>query len=74
LIEKIYGRHSATTESIRCFRDTFLTHTAEGQEIIKCYSKWNLLLVEAIEKDNEFKEQVKKTVDAIVPVLIESLE
>jgi hypothetical protein len=30
--------------------------------------------VEAIEKDNALKEQVKKTIDAIVPVLIKSLE
>jgi len=59
---------------IRCFRDTFLIHIAEGQEIIKCYDRWNLLLVNAIEKDNALKEQVKKTIDALMPILIQSLE
>lgn len=74
LIETIYGNQAATTELIRCFRDTFLTHSAEGQEIIKCYDRWNLLLVNAIKKDNELKEHVKKTIDALMPILIQSLE
>jgi len=73
LIEKIYGQHSETTALLRCFRDTFLTRTAEGQEIIKCYDIWNPLLVEAIEEDGTLRDAVKKTIDAIVPLIIQSL-
>jgi hypothetical protein len=74
LIEKIYGEHSETTERIRFFRDTFLTHIPEGQEIIKLYYTWNVLLVKAIEHDTALKEEVKKTIDTIVPALIKYLE
>jgi len=70
LIETLYGNHSATTDLIRCFRDTFLRHTAEGREIIECYNRWNGLLIEAIEKDNSLKEHLKKTIDTILPILI----
>ena len=74
LIEKSYGTHSDTTERIRCFRDTFLTHTPEGLEIIKCYDAWNLLLVEAIEKDRALSDEVKKTIDVLLPHLIQFLQ
>jgi hypothetical protein len=51
-----------------------LIQTPEGLEVIKCYDAWNLLLVEAIEKDRALRDEVKETIDALLPQLIQSLQ
>jgi hypothetical protein len=70
LIEKIYGGYSNETERLRHFRDNILSTTPEGQEIIRLYYKWSPAIVKAIEDDEEFKKEVKETIDGIM-LLIE---
>jgi hypothetical protein len=51
-----------------------LTRTPEGVEIIKCYDAWNHLLLETMEKDSRVKDDVKKAIDTMLPMLMQSVE
>jgi hypothetical protein len=66
-IELIYGEHSARTKRLRHFRDTILSKTSEGQELIKLYYQWSPLLVKAMEADEELKGEVKGIIDTVLP-------
>lgn len=70
-VEEVYGDNSAEAKLLRDFRDNLLSSTPVGQEITKLYYEWSPLLVKAMADDEEFKEEVKEMIDAIVP-LIES--
>jgi len=70
--EQIYGEHSAETELLRYIRDNVLNQTPEGQEIIKLYFEWGLIIVEMMNEDEEFKEQVKEMIDEVLPLLGET--
>jgi len=68
-IELIYGEHSAQTKRLRHFRDTILSKTSEGQELIKLYYQWSPVLVKAMEEDEEFRQEVKGMIDSVVPMI-----
>ena len=70
LLERIYGEHSEEIKLIRHFRDEVLSTTPEGQELIRLYYQWSPAIVKAIEDDEEFKKEVKETIDGIM-LLIE---
>jgi len=74
MIEEIYGEHSEDAELLRYFRNTVLSKTPEGQEIIRLYYEWSPIIVKAMEEDKEFKEQTKEMVDGILPLIKELLE
>ena len=74
LLEEIYGEHSEETELLRYFRDNALSKTPAGQELIRLYYQWSPLIVKAIEEDEEFKVEMKETIDAILPVTEEEGE
>jgi hypothetical protein len=61
--EKIYGENSEQLAVLRCFRDTVLSQTPEGQEIIKLYYEWSPAIVKAMEADEEFREEIKALID-----------
>lgn len=67
--KEIYGEGSLEVALLRAVRDNLLSQTPEGQELIKLYYQWSPLIVEAIEEDEEFKEDVKEMVDGILPLL-----
>jgi len=46
-----------------------LSTTPEGQEIIKLYYEWSPAIVQAMESDEEFKEDVKELVDGILGLI-----
>ena len=56
---------------LRNFRDEVLSKTRVGQDIIRLYYEWSPAIVKVIKEDEEFKEQVKEMIDAIV-MLIEA--
>ncbi|MBW1856290.1 MAG: hypothetical protein JRJ00_16770 [Deltaproteobacteria bacterium] len=64
--ESIYGKDSEQTELLRYIRDNILTHTPEGQEVIKLYYEWSPAIVEAMEEDEAFKEEVKEMIDGVL--------
>lgn len=67
--ELIYGEDSEQTELLRYFRDNTLSQTPEGKEIIKLYYQLSPVIVEAMEEDEEFKEQVKDMVDGVMELI-----
>ncbi len=67
--ETIFGEYSEKTELLRSFRDNVLSQTQEGQELIKLYYQWSPLIVRAMEKDEEFKQEVKEMIDGILPLI-----
>lgn len=74
LAEKIYGEYSVETELLRNFRDSVLSKTSEGQEIIRLYYQWSPAIVKAMEEDDGFKEDMKEMIDGILPVMRELVE
>ncbi len=67
--EEIYGSAAPETQLIRNFRDTVLSATPEGQQLIKLYYIWSPFLVQAMREDDTFKGQLKETVDKILQVI-----
>jgi hypothetical protein len=67
--ELTYGEYSEETERLRAFRDTVLSKSPEGQEIIRLYYEWSPVIVKAIEVDKEFEAEVKEMVDGILVLI-----
>jgi hypothetical protein len=53
-------------KALRKFRDEVLSQTPEGQEIIKLYYELSPVIVEMMEEDEEFKEEVREMIDGIL--------
>jgi hypothetical protein len=73
-IELIYGGKSEQTELLRLFRDNVLSKTPEGRQLIKLYYQWSPVMVRAMKQDEEFREEVKKMINSILPVIGEAVE
>ena len=71
---KIYEEDSEEVEILRYFREKVLARTPEGQEIIRLYYQLSPVIAEAIEEDEEFKEEVKEMVDGILLLMVEGAE
>jgi hypothetical protein len=69
--ELIYGEYSKETELLRYFRDDVVSKTPEGQEIIRLYYQLSPVIVKAMEKDEQFKEEIKEMIDGILPLIFE---
>jgi len=67
--ELIYGVYSEETELLRHFRDNVLSQTPAGQEIIRLYYEWSPAIVKAMEQDEEFKEEMRETVDGFLGLI-----
>ena len=65
-LEEIYGENSKEAELLRYLRDETLSQSAEGMEIIRLYYKWNPVISELIEKDPQFKEDLKEIIDELI--------
>lgn len=74
MLKGIYGDHSKETELLRSFRDNILSQTPDGQEIIRLYYEWSPLVVEVMEEDEEFREELKEMIDGILPLIRETVE
>jgi len=72
--EEIYGEDSEETELLRYVRDNVLSQTFEGQELISLYYQWSPVIVEAMEGDEEFREEVKEMVDGVLALLGKEVE
>ena len=67
--EELSGEHSEQTELLRYLRDNVLNATPEGQEIIKIYYELSPAIVKAMEKEAEFKSQMKEIVEGVVRLM-----
>jgi len=64
--EKIYGEDSGEVQLLRLFRDTILSETPEGQELIRLYYEWSPVIVKAIEDDENTKMEIKELIDVFL--------
>ncbi len=74
LSESLYGGNAEETRLLRTFRDTALSRTAEGRELITLYYLWSPAIVSAMEGDEEFKAWVKELLDDSLPMIQEAVE
>jgi hypothetical protein len=65
----IYGEHSEKTAFLRYLRDNLLNQTSEGQELIRIYYHWSPLIAKVMEEDQEFKKDMKDTIDHVLPLI-----
>jgi len=63
---KIYGEDSEEVEILRYIRDSVLSQTPTGKELIKLYYQWSPVIVKAMENDEKFKEEVKEMIDGVL--------
>jgi len=74
LSESIYGGTGEETRLLRHFRDTVLSKTAEGRELINLYYLWSPAIVNAMEGNEEFKAWVKEMIDDALPMMQKAVE
>lgn len=74
LSESIYGGTGEETRLLRHFRDTVLSKTAEGRELINLYYLWSPAIVNAMEGNEEFKSWVKEMIDDALPMIQKAVE
>jgi hypothetical protein len=74
VIKKIYGEDSTQTELLQYFKDTVLSQTPEGRELIRLFYFWSPLIVKAMEEDDAFREEIKGMIDTMLAVPEEESE
>ena len=62
-MRQLFGEDSAPVAVLRSFRDNILSRTPEGRQIIELYYRWSPALAKEMEKDDEFREWIKETVE-----------
>jgi hypothetical protein len=62
----------AELNTLRRFRDEVLSCSSTGQEIIKLYYAWGPAIVEAMEEDEAFKNEVKAALDQVLALLVDA--
>ena len=70
----LYGSDSEEVKLLRYFRDNVLTRTPEGRELIKIYYQWAAFIVMAMEQNEFFKEEVRTTIDEMLPLIQKTLQ
>lgn len=68
-IAEIYGTDSKEILMLREYRDRFLSHTPEGREIIRLYYEWSPYLVQWMQQDGSFKEDIKIILDDVIALM-----
>ncbi len=69
LTSALYGEASEEVEALRLFRDTVLSQSHEGLEIIKLYYQWSPVIMRAMDNDEEFKQEIKELIDEVLPMV-----
>lgn len=70
-ISFIYGADNPQLDILRIFRDEVLRQTSEGNELIELYYTLSPVLVEAMEQDEKFKEEMKEVIELFLPMMRE---
>ena len=72
--QQIYGEGSLEVTLLRAVRDNLLSQTPAGRELIELYYRWGPVMVKAMEEDEAFKEELKKMIDRLLPMIEQALE
>ena len=67
--EEIFGEASDEAALLRNLRDTLVSTTPEGRELIKLYYLWSPLIVSAMREDEHFKKRIQELLEEIVQTL-----
>lgn len=70
-LDILYGPDNPKLDILRVFRDEVLSQTPEGNEIIDLYYTLGPVLVEAMEQDEQLKEEVKEIIELYLPMMRE---
>ena len=62
----IYDEASDEVQLLRSFRDTILSKTPEGQEIIRLYYEWSPVISKLISDDKNTKMAIKELIDVFL--------
>ena len=65
----IYGQDSPETKLLRHFRDSILSKTPEGQELIRLYCLWSPVLMRVLDGNEELKHEIKRLIGMILQIL-----
>jgi hypothetical protein len=69
--EEIYGEHSAEVQILRAVRDSVLSQTSQGREIIRLYYQWAPAITKAVRNDRALKAEMRELIDGILSVTTE---
>lgn len=62
----VYGNDLRKIELLRKYRDSVLRQSPEGQTIINLYYVWSPILIQLMQKDEIFKEDLKSLIDTFL--------
>lgn len=69
LLDILYGPDTPKLDILRIFRDEVLSQTPEGNEIIDLYYALSPVIVEAMEQDEQFQEEMKEMIELFLPMM-----
>jgi hypothetical protein len=65
----LYGDYSDETTLLRFVRDSILSKTPEGREVINLYYQWSPIIVQTMTAEENFKKELKDIIDDLLPLL-----
>ena len=68
------GEDSITVEYLRSYRDNVLTKTPEGRKLIKLYYQWSPVIVNIMDGDEDFMEEMISVIDEVVPICMGTVD
>ena len=74
VVDRVLGEHSAETELLRSLRDDVFSKSLEGQELIKLYYQWSPFIINAMEADKEFKQEIKDMIAEVLSMIKDEVE
>jgi hypothetical protein len=74
VLSKIYGEDSEEVELLRYYRNEVLSKTKVGQELIRLYYQLSPVIVDVMEEDEAFTEEVKDVIDGVLLLIGEEVK
>ena len=71
--ETIYGEHSAETEQLREYRDTVLSKSETGRQLIRKYYELSPAVSDYLRKNEKARAQARRMLDSLMPAIREKL-
>jgi len=62
----LYGDQGRETKALRLFRDATLNTTPEGRQLVDLYYRLSPMLIQALEHDEEFKNELRVLLDSLI--------
>jgi len=62
----LYGDQVRETNNLRVFRDATLNRTPEGRQLVDLYYRLSPMLIQALEHDEEFKNELRVLLDSLI--------